>query len=67
MLTLLQNNKQQFGKSSVDILRSSKTIKKGKLLDRIKDASKKDRREIINEWILEEIKKINKAAECEDF
>lgn len=67
MLSLLQNNKQQFGKSSVDILRSSKTSKKGKLLDRIKDASKKDRREIINEWILEEIKKINKAAECEDF
>lgn len=62
-----------FGGKSTDkpnnSLNSARTNKKkGKLLDRIEDAkTKKEKREIINEWLLDEIKKINKNSELEDF
>lgn len=63
-----------FGGKSTDpsISRQSTTTqsnkKKGKLMDRIEKANtKKEKREIINEWVLDEIKKINKNSELDDF
>lgn len=60
-------NKQDF--SEIVGVSSKEVGKKPiKLLDKIgKAKTKKEKRKIINDWILEEIVKINKNSETDDF
>ncbi len=45
-----------------------KPVNKGKLIKRVSDAKgKKEKKKIIEEWVLLEIAKINKDSEVEDF
>lgn len=65
-------NNQDFDKikgvSSNSGGKKTQTKRKEKLLDRVEDAkTKKEKTLIIKEWVVEEIKKINKASEMEDF
>lgn len=65
-------NNQDFdeirGVSSKSGGKKTQTKRKEKLLDRVEDAkTKKEKTLIIKEWVVEEIKKINKASEMEDF
>jgi len=67
VLNSLNNQRENPEIRGVSKPRSVK-IRKGKLLDRIEEAkTKKEKRELINEWLLDEIKKINKNSECDDF
>lgn len=50
------------------IKKKMQTKRKEKLLDRVEEAkTKKEKTLIIKEWVIDEIKKINKASEMEDF
>lgn len=65
---LSQLNSINQNKPSGIVVQPQKQKPKGKLMDRIKDAkTKKKKQEIILEWTLCEIKAVNKASECEDF
>lgn len=68
-MLLRELNKINNNKSPQILKNTSNTISKPlSIMNRIKNAkTKKEKREIIEEWILCEIKKINKDSEMDDF